>query len=554
MRTGSVPSEIRAPSNRPVAGASLLIVMGLLFLSGALAAWLAASSNSHLLRNRSLVRMEQAAYIAEGGVERGASHLAANGVVPETLRGNLGAGRYVTMVLSENTEAGVVGALSGRININPGNNTNFAFYAERPDGSRISHVELMRNAPDYNGPAVLVGVQPTGSGQQDQLRVRGMTYTITNAFTYGFRSTNMNVRIWNDGRTADGRATGLWWIEFNSTNASTTSAGDPRPLRRSTSFTIFSAGYVQNQVRPVTVRGVTSLRWSRYALWYDQEAMQIWFTGGEQFRGLVYSRPTMRFHSFRVAPDGQTLFTERVLTCATNYIVENETVRPNFQRGITFRAPTQNLSSINLALLRDEADMVFTGTTYIALASNRMFVTNARHMWTNRSVTITNENLIYIATADSGDTNSRPGHLYISAVTGLAGRVAFVADQDIYVTNHVRLARNPVTVPTSTDLLGLIAGANTVVATNAPNNLEIYAHIICRDGGFGVAEYNNPRLGSRGTLTVYGGVVNLILNPVGTSEGLGYRRNYTFDSRLRNHTPPRYPSIPDIFTWQDWDG
>lgn len=554
MKTAPGPSEMPAGGDCRRSGASLLIVMGLLFLAGALAAWLAASSNSHLLRNRSLVRMEQAAYVAEGGFERGASHLAANGVVPETLRGNLGAGRYVAMVLSESVGAGVVGALSGRININPGRNTNFAFYAERPDGSRISHVELMRDAPDYNGPAVLVGIQPTGSGQQSQLRVRGLTYAITNAYTYGFRSTNMNVRIWNDGRTADGRAAGLWWIEFNSTNASTTSAGDPRPLRRSTSFTIFSTGYVQNQVRPVTVRGVTSLRWSRYALWYDQEAMQIWFTGGEQFRGLVYSRPTMRFHSYRVVPDGQTLFTERVLTCATNYIVENPTVRPNFQRGITFRAPTQNLSSINLTLLRDEADIVFTGTTYVVLSSNLMYVTNARRMWTNRAVSITNDNLIYVATADSGDTASRPGHLYISSVTGMAGRIAFIADQNIYITNHVRLSRNPAVYADSRDLLGLIAATNAVVTTNAPNNLEIYAHIICRDGGFGVAEYNNSRLGSRGTLTVYGGVVNLILNPVGTIEGLGYRRNYSYDVRLKNHTPPRYPSIPDIFTWQDWDG
>lgn len=554
MKTAPGRPDTRGSDDRLRVGASLLIVMGLLFLAGALAAWLAASSNSHLVRNRSLVRMEQATYIAEGGVERGASHLAANGGVPETLRGNLGAGRYVAMVLSENLDAGVVGSLSGRININPGNNTNFAFYAERPDGSRISHRELLQSVPDYNGPAVLVGVQPTGSGLQNQLRVRGLTYTITNLYTYGFRSTNMNVRIWNDGRTADGRAAGLWWIEFSSTNASTTSAGDPRPLRRSTSFTIFSTGYVQNQVRPVTVRGVTSLRWSRYALWYDQEAMQIWFTGGEQFRGLVYSRPTMRFHSYRVREDGQTLFTERVLTCATNYVVENSTVRPNFQRGITFRAPTQNLSSINLSLLRDEADLVFTGTTYVVLASNLMYVTNARRLWTNRAVTITNENLVYIATADSGDTASRPGHLYISSVTGMSGRIAFIADQNIYFTNHVRLSRNPAVYPDSRDLLGLIAATNAVVTTNAPNNLEIFAHIICKDGGFGVAEYNNSRLGSRGTLTVYGGVVNLILNPVGTSEGLGYRRNYSFDVRLKNHTPPRYPSIPDIFTWQDWDG
>ena len=535
-------------------GAALVLVLGLTFLAGGVAAWLAASSSSHILRSRSTLRNEQAFFIAEGGAERAASHLAAGGTVPGTLRGNLGGGQYTAMLLPESMGAGVVGSLSGRIKLNPGGNTNFAFYAELPGAQRISQRDLIKGIPDYYGAATVVGVEPTGSGSQSDLYLNGSLYAITNAVTYSFRSTNMTIRVWNDNRNAQGEPLGLWWVEFNTPNASVANSATGNAIRRDTYFTIFSVGNVRDNYRSVMIRGLTTVSWSKYALWYDQEAVQLWIVGGEQFHGPVYSRQQMRFHSYKVAELGQAHFFDRALHVPTNYVVQNATVNPIFDMGITLNAPSQSMISINIPDMRNEASHVFTGTTYVSISSNRMYVTNLRRGWTNYDLPVPDDGLVYVVTTTSGDSATRPGHLHIGAADGLAGRLTFVAEQNIYVTNHIRYLRNPTVNPDSNDALGLIAGQHTVVATNAPDNLDIYAHIICKEGGFGVAEYNNAERGFRGYLNVYGGIVNRIRNAVGTTSGTGYIKNYVYDPRFRLTPPPRYPVVPNEFNWQGWDG
>lgn len=545
--SGGCPADARA-------GAALVLVMGITLLASGVAAWLAASSSSHILRSRSNVRYEQAFYIAEGGAERASSHLADGGTVPFTLRGALGSGRYVAMVLPEGLGSSIAGNLNGRVNLNPGGNTNFAFYVERPDGSRLSQKDLLKGATDYEGGATVVGLQPTGAGSQSQLYLNGSIFEIANDVTYSFRSTNIAVRVWNDHRDAQGRPVGQWWIEMNAPSVSAASSASGMAIRRDTYFTVFSTGNVRDTYRSVMIRGLTTVSWSKYALWYDREAVTLWIVGGEQFRGPVYSRQPFRFHSAYIPTRGQAHFYDRTLHVPTNYIVQDSTVHPIFDRGITLNAPSQSMISINIPDMKNEASYIFTGTTHISISSNQMFVTNLRRGWTNHNLPVPDDGLVYVVTTKSGDSATQPGDLYIKATNGLAGRLTIVAERDIYLTDHVRYSRDPVSDPNGTDALGLIANRHTIVSTNAPNNLDIFAHIICKEGGFGVADYANATRGQRGVLNVYGGIVNNVRNAVGTTSGTGYTKNYTYDPRFRLTPPPRYPAVPDEFSWQGWDG
>lgn len=534
-------------------GAALVIVVCLLTITATISGWLAFSSASQIRRSRRVERMEQAFYLAEAGAERAASTVASGAGLPLALRGTLGAGQFIAVVVPDSGWSFPRGRIRGRLRVNPNLRTDFAFFVDLPSGQRISHLDLRPETPDYSGAAQAVAIQPMGAGTQTTLEFDDASYTVENSELYSMQSTNMTVRVYNDNRTPAG-AIGEWWVEINATNAWIASSRLARLLGQGSSFNIFATGKVGDLGRAVFIRGVHRASWSRYAMWYDQESTTLWIAGGEVFAGPVYSSVQMRFHDYMVATLGQARFLDRVSHVPSNYVVRNSSVNPIFERGITLNAPSQSMFSVDLNELRAQATLVLSGATYIAVASNRMFVTNERRGWTNQPLPLVTEGLLYVAPATSGNTNTMAGDIYLSAVTGLQGRLTVVADRDIYVTNHVRYSVHPTNTASATDAFGIIAGRHVVVTTNAPNNLEIFGHIICRDGGFGVARYDDPALGQRGMLTVYGGIANKIRQPVGTTSRTGYLKNYTFDTRFLTRPPPRYPSVPDELNWLGWDG
>lgn len=315
---------------------------------------------------------------------------------------------------------------------------------------------------------------------------------------------------------------------------------------------VYSTGTVHGVSRGVTLRGLQRVSWARYALWYDSESTKLWIVGGEKFNGPVYSNPQFHFHSSGVSTKGQVHFMDRAWTSAATIEKENATVNPRFDMGLRTSVAMESMSTIDFDDLRSDASLVLDGTTTITLSGTQMRVTNSRRSWSNRLMDIPADGMIYVRTVTSGTTSTRTGNLTVSATGGLTGRVTLVADNDILIADHIRYTTNPQTTPSSTDALGLIAKRHVSVQTSASNNLDVYAHIICQNGGFGVASYNSGS--NRGTLTVYGGIVNKIRNPVGTTSGTGYLKNYVFDTRFGKNPPPFYPVMSEEFEWLEWNG
>jgi hypothetical protein len=323
---------------------------------------------------------------------------------------------------------------------------------------------------------------------------------------------------------------------------------------------ITSTGTVQQVTRVVSMRGIRRVSWARYALWYQTESTSLWIAGGEKFRGPVYSTPQFRFHSYQVSTLGQTRFYHDASSVATSIQKENTSVNPIFDVGLSLGVPSENMSSIVLASLKTSANLVLDGASTIIISNQTLRITNLRRGWTNFSWSIPDEGVVYVQTVTSGDSATRTGDLSVSGPSGLHGRLTLVADRDILINNHITYAENPQTLPSSTDALGLIARRHVAVQASAPNDLNIYAHIICgvavpglvQEGGFGVANYNTGSY--RGLLTVYGGIVNYCRNPVGQVSGTGYTKNYTFDTRFSKTPPPCYPIKTDEFEWTEWDG
>jgi hypothetical protein len=158
--------------------------------------------------------------------------------------------------------------------------------------------------------------------------------------------------------------------------------------------------------------------------------------------------------------------------------------------------------------------------------------------------------LIYVKNSTSGTTSTKPGNVSMSGSTN-GMRLTVVSEGDIKINGHLRYKDNPTNNPSAKNALGLIAKSNVVVQTIAPNNLDIYAHVIAKTGGFTVDQYDQGA--GRGSLNVYGGIVNWIRKPVWGGSS-GYLKNYTYDKRFRSTPPPHYPAVPDEFKWLGWEG
>ncbi len=315
---------------------------------------------------------------------------------------------------------------------------------------------------------------------------------------------------------------------------------------------VAATGTVDGVSRAIKMVGVRRVSWARYALWYDREMVTpLWIVPGEKFDGPVYSRPQLAFHSRDLATKGQARFYDKAWSVASTIRKETSAVNPIFDKGLSTGVPVETMSSVDFNTLQSSANLVLLGETTMTLEGNKVKITNSRKGWNNYAYSVTENTMVYVKTATSG-TAVRTANIKLSGSTGLDGRLTLVAENDILITGHVRYRDNPKTKPESTDALGLIAKRNIAVQTSAPNNLEIFAHMICQTGGFGVDSYDSGS--QRGTLNVYGGIVNYQRNAVGTTGGTGYYKNYTFDRRFSKNPPPQYPVIKEEYEWIKWEG
>ncbi len=333
------------------------------------------------------------------------------------------------------------------------------------------------------------------------------------------------------------------------------------------SYKITSEGTFNGVTKVIRLHGVRQVSWSRYALWYmKSDPAVLWIAPGERFDGRVYSKPQMHFHNQGLTARNQVVFTERVWTSHPTIEKSSSAVNPIFHKGLVLNAAIEDMTPVRMDKLlestREAGGLELEGETTIVFNDNKMTITNQKKGWNKHVVTMSLTNMVYVKsyeeTTTTGGrrpvttTTTYPGTINVSAPNGLRGRVTMVAESDINIMGHIRYKSDPETNEYSKDALGLIAQNNVVVEKSAPNNLSVYAHIIAKNGGFGVKEYNKGN--NRGFLKVYGGIVNETRNAVGIVGGAGYSKNYIFDKRFERDPPPYYPKVLGDLDWDDWEG
>jgi hypothetical protein len=297
--------------------------------------------------------------------------------------------------------------------------------------------------------------------------------------------------------------------------------------------------------RNVILNGVHQQSWAKYALWYNNGPGAIYFISGEVFDGPVHCNTYVYL-------DGSPIFNALLSSSRSSW--GQWSAAAVFNQGYVLNAASQSLVTVRFTSMLAQASLVLTGNSSLVLSGTNALISNAGRGWTSYPymIPLASNGLIYVK------TNSANGYARVDG--SLDGRVTVVSDYDIWITNHVRYAVHPTNG--SDDALGLIAKHDIIVRTNAPNDVEIFAHLIAEgsatasssDGSFYVQNYDQGD--PRGALNVYGGIVQFYRGAVGTYSGSsvthGYYKNYVFDTRFATAPPPHYPALTNEYVWTDW--
>ena len=314
-----------------------------------------------------------------------------------------------------------------------------------------------------------------------------------------------------------------------------------------------------------TVGGVSAVLTN--FLQVDNYADYIWFTDGENFGATpvwfwnqdnLNGRVSTNTH-FNIA--GTPVFNGEVRS-VDNYIRYYNNGNnisssqpsnppydtPTFQQGITLGVDKINMpnQALNLRSASTNGGLRLTGDTTVVLNANgTMNVSNDDKNWHNKNMSLPSNGALFV---DSGK-------LTISGT--LNGRLTAGASNDLIIPGNILYNTDPRVNSNSTDMLGLISESDVMIDDNGPTNMEIDASIMALSTSFYLENwsYGSPK----GTLTVFGGIIQDQRGPVGTFNGFsgqklsGYSKSYSYDTRMVTSPPPFYPTTGDYITlaWGD---
>lgn len=310
-------------------------------------------------------------------------------------------------------------------------------------------------------------------------------------------------------------------------------------------YTLYGWGAVGPQAAPLAVRRtVMTVRadtFSRYAYFTDAErtpgGSRIWFITGDRIEGPTHSNSQFNMYGFPV-------FEGPVSSTAGSVNLWGggpPTSDPVFNGGLTLnaeRVPFPGAVPTALIEAAGSGGASFTGETRVILQSDgTMRVTNAAARLVNATMPIPANGALYV----------NQGNLFLQGT--LSGQLTVGASNDIIVTDSVRYHQDPRTNPDSQDLLGIVAGRDVEIFRSAPFNVQIDASVMALNTSFTVQNwlFGPPK----GTLTVYGGIIQNRRGPVGTFSSLsgrklsGYTKDYHYDTRLLDMIPPYFPVTGD---------
>jgi hypothetical protein len=151
--------------------------------------------------------------------------------------------------------------------------------------------------------------------------------------------------------------------------------------------------------------------------------------------------------------------------------------------------------------------------------------------------------------------------VHISGV--LDGELTVASHQDVRIVDNITYQTSDAQgVPPNdcNDLLGLVAERDIVFADNVANQSDLIVDAVLMALGTSIQAENYSLGPPRGTLTIWGGLIQRYRGAVGQFRGTtiihGYRKNYHYDPRVTGRVPPSFPltGVYEETGWEEtWD-
>jgi hypothetical protein len=281
---------------------------------------------------------------------------------------------------------------------------------------------------------------------------------------------------------------------------------------------------------------------AQYAYYSAQENGIFWITG-DVVNGPFHTQDALSIN-------GAPVFNGRTTTLLGNAATSGAIFNGGYQTGVDIPLPL-NLSP-TLATARSGGRIFNSVDVWVTLSGSTVSWRTGSVGASSPTSATTTQSLSLFApngvVADSG------GNIHVQGT--LQGQLTLCAQQgssssssrgNIYLDGDVLYQSDPRSIPSSTDMLGLVADNDVVVTDNAANsnNCVIMGSIFSRTDGLTAQNYNSGS--PRGTLTMLGGITQFQRGAVGTFNTgtgaivTGYRKDYIYDTRLLTTSPPGYP-------------
>ena len=273
----------------------------------------------------------------------------------------------------------------------------------------------------------------------------------------------------------------------------------------------------------------------------------VWFRNNDILRGPVHSND-------RINIDGSPIFVKEVTSAASDINYAPGVNNPDFREGIEFNVDTITLPG-DTDLIRIKAQE--TDGLYFSSSADLVLGYDPATNYAYVSVDLGSGPVEYQIPGN--------GVLYVDGDITLQGTLkgimTIACSGDLYIVDNVEYTTDPRVDPTATDLLGLVAEGDVIVAATAANldtgDEIIMAVIMALNTSFIVEDYDIAPI--RGTLWVIGGVIQERRGPVGTFDLLsgalltGYTKDYVWDERLADSPPPAFPTTGRVVTlaWRE---
>ncbi|MEI7813082.1 MAG: hypothetical protein WCJ01_11775 [Ignavibacteria bacterium] len=292
---------------------------------------------------------------------------------------------------------------------------------------------------------------------------------------------------------------------------------------------------------------------SKYAFFSDNENSVSW-TVGDTAWGPVHTN-----NNFNVA--NRPVFYGKVTIGGSE--VKASGASPQYlgglQKNIKIPIPVNGVSNVATACAVSPGGYKFTGNPLIYLdfrgdSIRYRFNTTGAYTYVLASA-FTPNGIIYCETAEvhiTGNANGNVKGKYTIAASGTA--TGLTGTGNIIIEDDILLNQNPQTIPSSTDMLGICAQKNIVIARNTANDagLTIQACMYAQEGSFTANQYDTRPIA---TLQMLGGITQKTRGAVSTFSGgtlsTGFYKRYKYDVRLADSYPPGYPGCGtfEIVSW-----